>query len=182
MMTNFRFALVALAVAIVIVGILAVDSQTNNILQPTTEQTTFVPPINVTDLNIVSGQVVFVPAYSEIAWVNAATTIELTATLAIHNTDPNNAIIIRSVRYYDTNGNLVKDFVTSPVSLSPLATTGFVVAAGEAGGGWGTNFLVAWGAETAVYEPVIEAVMVSRQGNEGISFISEGRVVTEEGS
>jgi hypothetical protein len=181
-MNNFRFGLVALAIAIVVVGILWIDRQNSNLPQPAPPQAvTEADPISLTDLQIVTGQLVFVPAYSEIAWVNATTTIDLTATLAIHNTDPDTPIIIKSVRYYDTNGNLVRDFVTSPVSLQPLATTGFVVAAGEAGSGWGTNFLVEWGAESAVYEPVIEAVMVSRQGNEGISFISVGRVVSETG-
>jgi hypothetical protein len=135
--------------------------------------------VNPASLQIVTGQQVFVPAYSEIALADAENTIDLTVTLAIHNTDLEQAIIIRSVRYYDTSGQLVEEFVQSPVSLAPLATTGFVVPAGTSPGGWGTNFIVEWGAESPVYEPVIEAVIVSRRGTEGISFISPGRVISE---
>lgn len=134
----------------------------------------------IVDLNIVTGQTVFVPAYSEIFFGSESETLDLTTTLAIHNTDPENAIIINSVRYYNTEGELVRDFIDAPVQLNPLATTGFVIAAWEEAGGWGANFLVEWGAETPVYEPVVEAVMVSSRGNEGVSFISEGRVISEQ--
>lgn len=137
-------------------------------------------PIDVSKIDIVTGQTVFVPAYSEIYGSNSGTLSGLNATLAIHNTDPDDAILIRSVRYYDTDGVLIRDFMTAPVSLPPMGTTGFVVRAGEVGG-WGTNFIVEWGAEKPVYEPVIEAVMVGELGTNGISFISAGRVVSETG-
>jgi hypothetical protein len=61
-----------------------------------------------------------------------------------------------------------------------MATTGFVIESSDTTGGWGTNFLVEWGAETPVHEPVIEAIMISSRGTEGVSFISEGRVVSEQ--
>ena len=136
-------------------------------------------PSEVVDLNIVTGQVVFVPAYSEIISVSGPP-LQLSATLAIHNADLDNTIIVRSVRYYNTDGDLVREFVDSPTELKPLATTGFVIRADESEGGWGANFLVEWGAESPVYEPVIEAIMVSSRGTEGVSFISEGRVVSEQ--
>jgi len=132
------------------------------------------------DLNIVMGQTVFVPAYSEIFYGSTNDLLELTATLAIHNSDPDDLILITSVRYYDTDGNLVREFVTAPVQLNPMATTGFVIDGSDTPAGWGANFLVEWGAEHPVYEPVIEAVMVSRRGTEGVSFISPGRVVSEQ--
>jgi hypothetical protein len=136
-------------------------------------------PVDVVDLNIVTGQTVFVPAYAEIAAVSEERRLQLTVTLAIHNTDLSNPIVIRSVKYYDTNGNLLREFIQTPVSLNPMATVGFVVDTDEPDGGWGSNFLVEWGAEQPVYEPVIEAVMVSSRGVEGVSFISPGRVVSQ---
>jgi hypothetical protein len=132
------------------------------------------------DLSIVIGQTVFVPAYSEIFYGSADDLLELTATLAIHNSDPVNSILVTSVQYFDTVGRLVRDFVTAPVELRSMATTGFVIGSSDTSAGWGANFLVEWGAENPVYEPVIEAVMVSRRGTEGVSFISPGRVVSEE--
>jgi hypothetical protein len=137
------------------------------------------PPVVISDLDIVTGQTVFVPAYAEIFYGSADETLALTTTLAIHNSDPENAIVVSSIRYYDTDGTLVRDYVEAPIRLKPMATTAIVVEAQAGNGGWGTNFLVEWGAETPVFEPVIEAVMTSRQGTEGVSFISEGRVLTE---
>lgn len=131
------------------------------------------------DLRIVTGQLVFVPAYSEII-SESNPTLKLSTTLAIHNADTDDPIIIQSVRYYDTDGDLVREFVDSPVQLKPLATAGFVIPADDTSGGWGANFLVQWVAEKPVYEPVIEAVMVSSRGTEGVSFISEGRVISEQ--
>ena len=133
----------------------------------------------VVDLQIVTGQLVFVPAYSEVISVPSPA-LQLSTTLAIHNTDLERPIIIKSVRYYNTDGELVREFIDSPSELKPLATTGFVIPSEDTSGGWGANFLVEWGAEQPVYEPIIEAVMVSTRGTEGVSFISAGRVISEQ--
>jgi hypothetical protein len=139
------------------------------------------PPSDIVDLNIVTGQLVFVPAYSEVLYGTGANDkSDLAVTLAIHNTDVENQIIIQSVRYYDTDGNLVREFVQSPVSLDPMATTGFFVPSGDGDGGWGANFMVEWVAESPVYEPVIEAVMISSRWTDGITYVSPGRVVSQQ--
>jgi hypothetical protein len=134
----------------------------------------------IADLEIVSGQLVFVPAYSRMFYGDERHVAHLTTTLAIHNTDLENPIIIRSVRYYDTDGALVREFIEQPVQLSPLGTVGFVVAPLDETGGLGANFLIEWGAPTPVYEPVIEAVMVNTSIGGGVSVISPGRVLSEE--
>ncbi len=136
-------------------------------------------PVANSDLHIVTGQLVYVPAYSEIFYGREGISIGLAATLAIHNTDFDTPIIIRSVRYYDTDGNLVRDYIEQPVEVKPLATTGFLVEDSDITAGWGANFIVDWVAEEPVYEPVIEAVMVSARGTQGISLTSLGRVISE---
>jgi hypothetical protein len=136
-------------------------------------------PVADRTLHIVTGQTIFVPAYSEIFFGSSNQTMDLTVTLAIHNTDFDNPIIIQSVNFYDTNGLLVQDYVVEAQELAPLATIGFVVPDSDTSGGWGSNFIVEWGAEQAVHEPVIEAIMVSSQGTHGISIISEGRILSE---
>ncbi len=163
-----------LLVIILMLGLVGCDSgddePANQVLQPVT---------NVRELQIVTGQTVYVPAYSEIFHTNASQTVKLTVTLAIHNSDPNSPIIIESVEYFDTNGKLVKNYVENPQQVPPLATAGFVVEQSDTSGGWGANFLVKWGAEQPVYEPVIEAVMISTSSAIGISMISPGRVVSQ---
>ncbi len=165
----------------VIAALLVIASGCQSVVTDAPQAVPTLSTVDIADLQIVSGQTVFVPAYPEIFYDAGERVIALTTTLAIHNTDPDDAIVIRSVRYYDTDGVLVRDFVESPVQLNPLATTGFVVSADDSRGGWGANFLVEWGAESPVYEPVIEAIMINTSSALGLSFVSEGRVVSEQG-
>lgn len=135
------------------------------------------PPDQSIDLEIVDGQLVFVPAYSEIFYDEGDQVIGLTITLAIHNTDMDHPIVISSVKYFDTNGTLIREFVDQPLLLNAMATTGFLVTESDVSGGWGSNFLVEWGAEQPVHEPVIEAIMISVRGMDSLSFVSPGRVL-----
>lgn len=134
--------------------------------------------IVIQDLEIASGQAIFVPAYSEI-YIAESRTVELAVTLSIHNTDFENPIILTSVRYYDTQGQLRREYLTEPQRLGPLASTDFFVDAGEQTGGVGTNFVVEWIAEQPVYEPIVEALMLSTSGTQGLSFASPGRVISQ---
>jgi hypothetical protein len=135
-------------------------------------------PISIEDLDIVTGQVIFVPAYSEIFY-DKNSTLDLTITLTIHNTDLKHPIIIKSVRYYDTNGNLVHKYIDQPLQLAPIATTSIVIASDDQRGGVGANFIVEWVAETGVYEPIVEAIMINTSGQQGISLLSPGRVISQ---
>ena len=129
------------------------------------------------NLKIAMGQTIYVPIYSKIYHFNKTRTFQLAATLSIRNTDPKNPIIITSVNYYNSDGKIAKKHLESPVKLAPLASTDFVVPENDQTGGSGANFLVEWVAETKVFEPIIEAVMVSTASQQGISFISVGRVI-----
>src|SRR5688572_15361188 len=73
------------------------------------------PPASFTDLDSVMGQLVFVPAYAEVFYGSADDTLPLTTTLAIHNSDPSHAIVVSSVRYYNTEGVLVREYVETPI-------------------------------------------------------------------
>lgn len=127
------------------------------------------------------GQTVYVPIYSHIYHYNSQErVINLSATLSIRNTDSTNPIIITSVRYYDTNGQLIRKNIDRPVALNPLASTSFFVATNDNDGGSGANFMVEWVAEKTVSEPVIEAVMINTSGGQGISFLSPGKVVKQQ--
>lgn len=135
--------------------------------------------IVIQDLEIASGQTIFVPAYSEVYFASNNRTTELAVTLSIHNTDFANSIILTSVRYYDTQGHLVREYLDEPQRLGPLASADFFVDAGEQTGGVGTNFIVEWIAEQPVYEPIVEALMVSTLNTQGLSFTSPGRVISQ---
>lgn len=132
--------------------------------------------------NLVMGQTVYVPVYSHIYHYNSQNQmLNLSATLSIRNTDLTNPIIITSVRYYDTDGQLIRQDVEQPVALKPLASTSFFVASDDTRGGSGANFIVEWAAEKTVTEPVIEAVMINTSSSQGVSFVSPGKVLQQYG-
>lgn len=135
--------------------------------------------VEIRDLAVTSGQTVYVPAYSEVPFAPGRN-LALNVTLAIHNTDLTHPIFITSVRYHGADGRLIDEYAPEPLRLAPLATAEIMVENGrQTGGGIGTNFIVEWVAEEPVYEPIVEAIMLNASGNQGISFISPGRVVSQ---
>ena len=106
--------------------------------------------------------------------------IELAATVSIRNVSPHDPVILNFVRYYDSGGKLVREYVKEPVELGPLGTVEFVIQRVDTAGGPGANFLVQWVGQANVDEPLIEAVMIGQSGNAGISFTSTGRAIHNE--
>lgn len=137
--------------------------------------------LKVVNLNntvkLVRGQTVYVPVYSHIYYVDRDQKREFATTLSIRNTDLTNPIIVTSTSYYNTNGELVRKYLEQPVELNPLATTNFVVNLNDTTGGVGASFIVEWVATKEVFDPVIEAVMIHTPSNQGLSLISNGRVI-----
>jgi hypothetical protein len=136
------------------------------------------PPATAEQIPLVAGQTIYVPVYSHVYFRDKSRYL-LAVTLSVRNADPHHAIIIRSVQYYDTAGQLVQAYLTEPLRLSPLASTDFVVAQRDKVGGSGANFIVEWQAEQPVNAPIVEAVMVGTTGTQGISFVSPGRVISK---
>jgi len=58
-----------------------------------------------------------------------------------------------------------------------MATKDYVVEEDDKSGGAGAGFIVEWQAANSVFEPIVEAVMISTKSSQGISFISAGRVL-----
>lgn len=133
--------------------------------------------VQLGDLDIVTGQTLYVPAYSRVS-DGRGRSLSLTVTLSIHNTDPTRPIVVRSIRYYSAAGQLVREYIDEPQLLGPLASAEVIVES-EENVGIGTNFIVEWVAEEPVYEPVVETLMLNASGNQGISFISVGRVLRQ---
>jgi Protein of unknown function (DUF3124) len=122
---------------------------------------------------------VYVPVYSSVylGISNKTPTAELAATLSVRNTSSMHPITLESVRYYDSSGKRVRDYLDKPSTLAPLGSVEFVVQRSDVTGGPGANFLVQWAGPSNVDEPLIEAVMVGQAGGTGISFTSRGHRV-----
>ena len=118
-------------------------------------------------------QAVYVPVYSHV-YSDGGRPFLVETTLSVRNTDPGESIFLSSVRYFDTKGELVKDYLPGPLKLAPLESTEFLVEQSDVTGGSGANFVVVWAADTPVNEPMIEAVMIGFHGSNSISMIRAG--------
>lgn len=132
---------------------------------------------NIKDIKIATGQTIYVPIYSHIYFMSQERAYYLAANLSIRNTDLNHPIIITSVRYYDTNGQLVREYSDLPLKLAPLVSTDYFIEERDRSGGVGANFIIEWISEKKVSAPIVEAVMLGTAGTQGISFISTGKVI-----
>jgi len=129
------------------------------------------------DIPLSAGQTVYVPIYSHIYSGVKARPFDLAATLSIRNTNLNSSIRLVSVKYYDSAGKLVKDYLEAPISLAALASTRYIIAEDDKAGGSGANFIVIWNSAQPVNPPIIEGVMIGTHSGQGISFVSRGQVI-----
>ncbi len=140
----------------------------------------FITPVCAdSDLSLSNGQTVYVSVYTHIYSGLKGRPFELGATLSIRNTDPNHPITLVSVKFYDTEGKLLKNYIDKPTRLNTLVSTRYVIKEGETGAGSGANFLVTWKSEKMVNPPIIEAIMIGTRSGQGISFVSPGQVIKE---
>jgi len=131
------------------------------------------------DIQLSIGQSVYVSIYSHIYSGLKARPFDLAAILSIRNTDINQPVTIVSVKYYDTEGKLLKEYLDEPLQLKALASTRYIIKEGDKAGGSGANFIVKWKSNTKVTPPIIEAVMIGTHSGQGISFVSRGQVIEE---
>lgn len=117
---------------------------------------------------------VYVPIYSDIYADEQNQKTLLAATLSIRNTSYQDSLFISKIDYFNTNGERVKSFINSPISLPPMATINYVIQRDDDTGGHGANFIVALNARNDTVKPVIQAIMIGYFSNKGISFITEG--------
>ena len=124
----------------------------------------------------------YVPVYSSIYLgvdVNHDM-MELAVTLSIRNVSARQRLVLDHIRYYDSEGKFVREYLNTRSDLGPLASVEYVVQQLDRAGGPGANFLVQWTGPADIDEPLIEAVMIGNGGNVGYSFTSAGRSIKNE--
>src|SRR4029450_5388971 len=89
---------------------------------------------------------VYVPVYSSIyLGLNIKKTmVDLAVTVSVRNVSAKHPLVLDVVRYYDSAGKPVREYVDRPSELPPLATVEFVIQRADATGGPGANFLIQW--------------------------------------
>jgi hypothetical protein len=127
-----------------------------------------------------TGQVLYMPVYSNIPYhIVGVSEFDMSALVAVHNTDLFSQIRITKALYFDTKGKPVYDFLKDgEVMLKPLETRDFYIPY-EDKSGTGANFLIEWVSEVHVTEPLVESVTISLKPNQSVTFLSRGRVIRE---
>ena len=136
--------------------------------------------LSAEDIKLSSGQTVYVPIYSHIYSGVKGRPFDLAAILSIRNTNPNNSITLTSVKYYDSDGKLLKEYLSIPLQLKALVSTRYIITEGDKTGGSGANFIVVWKSDRKLNPPIIEGVMIGTHSGQGISFVSRGQVIKED--
>lgn len=132
------------------------------------------------ELDVSSGQKVYVPVYSHVYQGPKNRPYNLSALLSIRNVDAKNSITVTSVKYYGDDGGLVKEYFDTPVVIPPMATKEVFIPERNIEGGSGANFTVQWQGGTKVSVPIIQAVMIGTASTQGISFVCDGVAIEEE--
>ena len=130
--------------------------------------------------SFLTGQLLYMPVYSNIPYhIVGVSEFDMSAFVAVHNTDLVNPIKITKAIYFDTHGKPVFDFLTKGiVILDPLSTRDFYVPY-EDKSGTGANLLIEWVSDTGVSEPLIESITISLKPNQSVAFLSKGKVINE---
>lgn len=147
------------------------DSTGNNILKDNA--------ITISPKQTPFNDTVYVPIYSDIYNRSKDTRFNLTATLSIRNTSIKDTMYVNSIEYYDTEGNLVHNYIENSIFLKPLETIDYVVEEDDTKGGSGANFLITWSGKTKNLKPIFQAVMVSINGQQGLAFTTEGVSISQ---
>jgi hypothetical protein len=125
------------------------------------------------------GQTIYLPLYSHVYFGDRQREFNLTATAYVRNTDPKRAITLSAADYYSYEGKMLKAFVDRPMKIAPLASVSFTVKESDTSGGSGAAVMVRWASVEIVNPPVVEAVMIGAASTQGISFVTQGRVINE---
>lgn len=118
----------------------------------------------------------YVPVYSHIYYAQNRFT-RLAITLSIRNTDLEKDLYVENIDYYNTEGKLVKHYITKPHILKPMASVDYVVNLEDMSGGSGANFLIDIASEKDLTEPIIQAIMINNSGNSNLCFTAQGQII-----
>jgi len=168
-------------VQIIFLGACSTPPQANTETQKATDFDTSTLIIKSNPYKLLRGQLVYLPVYSNIpAHIDSSEYhFDMSAFVAIHNTDLKNKIVISKVLYFNTEGKLVHDFLNGElVELPPLATIYYYIPQKDKSG-IGANFLIEWTSEEPTNEPLLESVTINLHTSNSAAIMSQGRVIRE---
>lgn len=120
----------------------------------------------------------YLSVYSQIYSTTEHRKHNLTVTVSMRNTNLHDTIFINNGSYYDTKGNLIRTYFSKPIFIKPMETVEIVIDETDKQGGTGANFIFDWAINKTSNEPFFEGVMISTSGQQGLSFTTTGKKIT----
>ena len=116
----------------------------------------------------------YLPVYSQIYMQSDKSIHNLTVSISMRNVSTTRTLYIETAEYYDTKGELIKNYFEKPVLIKPMETIEIVVDENDNAGGTGGNFIFNWSTLPDADKPLFQAVMISTTGQQGLSFSTNG--------
>jgi hypothetical protein len=117
----------------------------------------------------------FLSVYSQIHVRNEDNISDLSVTVSLHNPNVEDELYIEKAIYYNTHGEPIRSYFNKPIYIKPMETVQIIIDGMDNEGGTGANFVFDW--KTKKNPPIFEAIMISTYGNQGISFVTEGKQI-----
>ncbi|AZQ64317.1 DUF3124 domain-containing protein [Flammeovirga pectinis] len=122
----------------------------------------------------------YVSAYSDLYYQQGNTKFHCTVVLSLRNISLEDTLYFTDIKYYDSKGKLVRDYIKKNLVLKPLESAEYIVEQQEKEGGVGANFIVEYGTKnTPKNKALIEAINIGNFGRYGFSFKSDAVLINE---
>ncbi len=115
----------------------------------------------------------YVPAYSHI-YVSEGNPQRLAINLSLRNVDSVNSIKISKVSYFNTQGQLIRNYLSEGYKLAPLETKEIFIKGSDLEGGSGANFMIYYSVRPLTQPPIFESVMSGETEQHSYMFTSRG--------
>ncbi len=131
-------------------------------------------------IDLFGGQSLYLPIYSHLYHgdvnpkTGKPTETLVSKQVSIRNTDPRAALLVTSARYYNTEGQLLRDFLPKPQSVPPLGTYELYISRSDSSGG---NFIIEWSAERPINPPLVEALHSDIRDSRVLFFVTTARPI-----
>lgn len=119
----------------------------------------------------------YIPVYSHV-YSQHDRPIPLVVMLSLRNADMKKAVKVHKVLYYNTKGQLIREYFAEGTSLSPMETKEVLIKKKDLEGGSGANFIVLFTMEDQTIPPIFETFMSGGEEDRGFSFSSRGTIYT----
>ncbi len=131
-----------------------------------------------------SGQMLYLPIYSHVWHGDLDGRGEpakalVSISVSIRNTDPAKPIRISSAQYFDTDGKRLREYVTSPRTIAPMATYELFIPRSDDTGGSGANFVIVWRADAPASPPIVEGFHANLPAGRSIAFTTTARPIPD---